>query len=128
MTVAHWIADKGIIYVLTLSVVSVMLVSNYNYYSQEPNVHQKYIAETDLASVVTWKADRHQPLVHLALMSNNLEVLDSLLHDYDFDVHITDTYGCTAMMRAATGHNPFQSHKSYDIILRCAIYESMSIR
>ena len=81
-------------------------------------------------------------MVHLAFLNNNLDVLDSLVHDYGLDASITDKlvsllqshftyqyflfitrYELNAIMRASVvSMNGYRFIRPQDIILRCYTY------
>lgn len=51
-----------------------------------------YVAKCEPSLVDSWRNDRTFPLVHLALLNNNLEVLDCLVHDFGLSASLTDRY------------------------------------
>lgn len=49
----------------------------------------KYTIDCDPSIVNAWKADRANPLIHLAFMGNNLDMVDALL-ELGLDLNVTN--------------------------------------
>lgn len=97
-TVCHWIAYKG----------------------TRPAL--KYVLDCDPSIINVWHLDRTNPLIHLAFMGNNIDMVDALL-ELGLDLNVTNEYGQNAMTKVILAvYNLGNDVKTYDIVLRCFIY------
>ena len=46
-----------------------------------------YVAKCDPSIVNSWIEDKEKPMAHLAIVENNIDVLDGLLQDYGLNIN-----------------------------------------